>query len=134
MAINTVMRRTAVATVVAAAAIAATAGVAAAGNAGSGSCNSSKGTLWCGNTYNAAIFRDPDFGSPDKPTPVVDRLKTTYSWFSCWSTGDKHSGGNTTWYYTTGDVNGRSGWVPASSVFTNAGYDKDKTKPGLERC
>ena len=127
-------RRVAAVAVLAAVSVTAGAGVASAGNAGSGSCNASKGTLWCGNEGRAALYRSPGFGTPDKPMPTVDRLYTTYSWFSCWTTGDRHSGGNTTWYRTKGDVNGRWGFVPASNLYTYASFDKDKTKPGLERC
>src|SRR4051794_16678745 len=56
--------------------------------------------LWCTNKATKM------YAGADGATAVVDELKTTYSWFECWTTGVRHAGGNTTWYRTTGDVNG----------------------------
>src|SRR6185295_2293109 len=57
--------------------------------------------LHCNNQAHSTMYAQPTFNSA-----VVDHLESTNSWFKCWGTGDKHSGGNTTWYYTQGDDNG----------------------------
>ncbi|MFI7704363.1 hypothetical protein [Nonomuraea sp. NPDC049480] len=72
----------------------------------------------------------------DKPRPVdtVDFLDTTESWFSCWATGEQHTGGNTTWYGTVGDRFGEFGYAAASAVHTPSGFDADPSRYGLKRC
>src|SRR3954447_17357226 len=87
------------------------------------SCYASQGgVLYCGNYAPTPIYQLPSFGREDRgiwrPTPTVDTLKTSFSYFKCWVRGDQHPGGNQIWYYTNGDVTGRYGYVPASRVFT----------------
>src|SRR5262249_20194096 len=56
------------------------------------------GMLYCGNASGSQMR-----SAPRASAPVVDTLRTSYSWFICWGTGELHAGGNTTWYYTEGD-------------------------------
>lgn len=96
------------------------------------SCGVSGGLLWCGNVGGAAIRDKP---SVDQPTSkVVDRLRTTYSWFDCWSEGQLHSGGNYTWYHTQGDDYGKYGWVAAANVYTSSAFDSNPSSRGLRKC
>ena len=71
------------------------------------------GKLYCVDVAGAAMHASPTLGSA-----VVNHLRTTNSYFQCWGTGDRHAGGNTTWYYTIGDDNGNWGWVPAVDLQT----------------
>lgn len=64
----------------------------------------------------------------------VDTLRTTYSWFICWRSGELHSGGNHTWYKTVGDDHGATGWVPASAVYTSSAFDLNPGYHGLRPC
>ncbi|MBB5121645.1 hypothetical protein [Streptomyces eurocidicus] len=67
--------------------------------------------------------------------PVTGLLKTTTSWFVCWTLGDPHPGGNSVWYYTQGQetvqIPSVLGWgsIPADHLWT----DQDPY-PGLPRC
>lgn len=65
---------------------------------------------------------------------IVNTLRTTHSWFDCWTPGDRHAGGNTTWYHTTGDDNGNQGFVAGVDVSTQDGLDANPTAAGLARC
>jgi len=89
----------------------------------------SDGKLYCGNKYNAPVYYrewlDED---------VIDHLYTTYSWFTCWTTGDLHQGGNNTWYLTVGDQHGYAGLVPAYYLKTSSAFDADPTAHGLQHC
>ncbi len=91
--------------------------------------NAFSGDLYCANAPGDL------YGRPAFDAPVTGRLKTTQSWFVCWSYGEAHKGGNNVWYYTQGDeaVNLPSlqawGNVPASSVLTST-----DPFPGLPRC
>ncbi|MFI6985037.1 hypothetical protein ACIBSV_41500 [Embleya sp. NPDC050154] len=120
--------RTFLATVVAGAALAAT-GMApavaetAAPHTPAANCYvDSNGTLHCAN--GASDLRS----EPYFRAPVVSRLNTTYSYFSCWTSGDPHSGGNDIWYYTDGDDGGH-GFLPAQRVFT-----PQDPMPGMYHC
>lgn len=59
---------------------------------------------------------------------VVGELTGTHSYFSCWTSGDPHSGGNDIWYYTDGDT-GTSGYLPAQRVYT-----PQDPMPGMWQC
>lgn len=88
--------------------------------------------LRCGNVYNASIKQVPAYDRGGVPVPTVDHLRsgtTRPSWFQCWTTGQRHSGGNSVWYRTYGDVTGRWGYVAAAVVYTP--YDPF---PGVARC
>jgi hypothetical protein len=74
--------------------------------------------LFCGNVYNASIKLNPSYDTNGVPTPTVDYLRSTFSYFKCYTTGQRHSGGNNIWYRTYGDVTGRWGYVAAAAVFT----------------
>jgi hypothetical protein len=87
------------------------------------------GKLYCGNTTGAAIH-----ASMTAASAVVDHLRSNPSWFDCWSTGELHAGGNTTWYHTEGDDNGALGWVPAVDLDTTSAFDADPTSQGLAQC
>ncbi|MEU7650013.1 MULTISPECIES: hypothetical protein [Streptomyces] len=91
--------------------------------------NTFTGDLYCANAPGDL------YGRPAFDAPVTGRLKTTQSWFVCYSIGEAHKGGNNVWYYTQGDeaVNlpGIQAWgnMPASSVLTST-----DPFPGLPRC
>ncbi|WP_394842224.1 C39 family peptidase [Pendulispora brunnea] len=89
----------------------------------------SDGRLYCNNTGGATMY-----ASTTTSSSIVDHLRTTYSWFDCWGTGERHAGGNTTWYHTMGDDNGKWGWVPAVNLSTTAAFDADPSAHGLARC
>jgi len=95
------------------------------------SCYASGGNLYCGNVANAAIYKVAHWTTPPSPnpTPVVDRLLSTHSYFKCYVHGDDHPGGNNVWYSTYGDINGAWGWVPANQVYTPT-----DPFPGVDHC
>jgi len=97
-----------------------------------GRCAVEDGKLWCTNSYDAPLRNKPSFRNP--PSANVDHIYTTFSWFSCWSTGELHGGGNRTWYRTTGDQYGHWGWVAASFLKTTNDFDANPTKYGLPPC
>lgn len=65
---------------------------------------------------------------------IVDELRTSYSWFSCWTVGERHAGGNTTWYYTLGDRDGKWGYVAAVDLVTPMGFNDDPSAQGVVKC
>ncbi|AZM51313.1 hypothetical protein DMA15_00870 [Streptomyces sp. WAC 01529] len=91
--------------------------------------NTFTGDLYCSNAPGDL------YGRPAFDAPVTGRLKTTESWFVCYSIGEAHKGGNNIWYYTQGDeaveLPGLKAWgnMPASSVLTST-----DPFPGLPRC
>ncbi|MFT3764458.1 MAG: DUF1906 domain-containing protein [Minicystis sp.] len=89
----------------------------------------SDGKLHCVNTAHAAMYK-----ATNDASGVVNHLETTNSWFKCWGTGQKHAGGNTTWYYTLGDDNAKWGWVPAVNLSTPSTFDADPSAYGLPHC
>ncbi|MEV4109913.1 hypothetical protein [Nonomuraea sp. NPDC049695] len=86
------------------------------------------GRLHCSNEGGVPVFHEP------RPVDAVDFLDTTQSWFTCWTQGELHTGGNTTWYGTVGDRFGNFGYVPASAVHTPSAFDADPGRYGLRRC
>jgi len=100
------------------------------GSAGPGNCAvRSDKRLYCTNAGGAAMRSEPNLSST-----VVNHLRTTFSWFECWGTGQLHAGGNTTWYKTLGDDNANRGWIPAVDIATSADFDHDPSAIGLPRC
>ncbi len=87
------------------------------------------GKLYCTNAGNAAMYSASHFSSG-----VVNHLRTTSSWFDCWGSGERHAGGNTTWYHTVGDDNGNWGYVPASDLNTSSAFDANPSAHGLRQC
>jgi hypothetical protein len=87
------------------------------------------GRLHCTNAANTPLRAAPSATSEE-----VDVLRTTESWFECWTTGERHAGGNTTWYRTVGDDTSRRGWAPASALRTPDDFDADPAAKGLARC
>jgi beta-lactamase class A len=81
------------------------------------------------NDPNTPMHEDATAGSP-----VVDTLRTTHSWFKCWTTGELHAGGNTTWYFTQGDDNGAWGFVPAAALETTSDFDANPSAQGMPKC
>lgn len=75
------------------------------------------------------------YGRASTDAPLTGRLKSTTSWFVCWTLGDAHPGGNNVWYYTQGDETVQlpavKGWgsIPADHLWT----ERDPF-PGLPRC
>lgn len=92
------------------------------------SCGVSSGKLRCSNQVTAMLEK------PYSSSRQVNVLRTTYSWFRCWATGQAHAGGNSTWYYTLGDDNANWGWVPAVKVNTTGYFDTHASSYGLPRC
>jgi hypothetical protein len=87
------------------------------------------GRLYCGNKLGSPLYSATSANSS-----VVDHLRNTPSWFDCWSTGDLHAGGNTTWYHTQGDDSGSWGWTPAVNLNTTSSLDANPTAAGLHHC
>jgi uncharacterized protein YvpB len=87
------------------------------------------GKLYCTNTPGAAMH-----AAMTASSATVNHLRTTYSWFECWGTGEHHAGGNTTWYRTTGDDNPSKGWIPAVDLSTQPDFDGDPSARGLAKC
>lgn len=95
------------------------------GGGGGGACSvGGDKKLRCGNDDDATMYRNPWAASP-----VVNHLRTTQSWFTCWFPGEPHRGGNSVWYWTQGDDNGNWGFVPAAVVHTRI-----DPAPGLVKC
>lgn len=87
------------------------------------------GKLHCTNRAGASLHAQPSAGSP-----VVNTLRSTSSIFLCWTSGELHAGGNTTWYYTNGDDNPSFGWIPGVDLNTADAFDADPSAYGLRRC
>jgi hypothetical protein len=87
------------------------------------------GKLYCTNA-NPANIR----ATPDNTATVVDQLLMDYDWFTCWTTGALHAGGNRTWYYTLGDRYGKWGYVAANDLNTTETFDANPTAYGLKHC
>jgi hypothetical protein len=87
------------------------------------------GKLYCDDRANTPMHAATNGGSP-----VVNTLRTAHSWFDCWGTGERHAGGNTTWYHTLGDDNGNWGWVPGVALKTPDAFDANPSAHGLKRC
>jgi len=88
------------------------------------------GKLYCTNPTSTSLFEQPSASSR-----VVNHLITTWSWFVCWTTGERQSDGSTTWYYTDGDDRGAPyGWLPAANVNTPAEFNDDPAAWGFARC
>ena len=85
--------------------------------------------LYCSNSPAA-----PMHATATSESAVVNTLRSTYSWFTCWTRGELHAGGNTTWYYTIGDDNGDWGFVPAVALQTTSAFDADPSAHGLPSC
>ncbi|HVY48067.1 MAG TPA: hypothetical protein VHB21_19400 [Minicystis sp.] len=89
----------------------------------------SDGRLHCDNTAGAPLR-----SAPTNSSSVVNHLRTTNSWFTCWKDGDLHAGGNHTWYYTEGDDNTHWGYVPAVDLDTTSAFDANPSAHGLPAC
>jgi hypothetical protein len=100
------------------------------GNAGGGACAvRADARLHCANRDGAPLR-----ARPQNQSPVVNVLRTTNSWFDCWTTGERHAGGNTTWYRTLGDDNGNRGFVAGVDLSTPDAFDANPTAAGLAKC
>ncbi|MEU4389647.1 hypothetical protein [Kribbella sp. NPDC023855] len=87
--------------------------------AAAASCYASNGSLYCGNRAGASIYLSPRYDTPSgNPVEIVDTLQTGFSYFKCYTIGQRHGGGNSIWYHTYGDDKGRWGYVPAVDVWT----------------
>src|SRR4051812_41210519 len=94
-------------------------------------CGVSAGKLWCSNRVSP-IYDKPSTNLP--PSTQIDTLRSRYSYFLCWSSGQYHQGGNYTWYKTVGDDRSRTGWVPAYKLDTSSAFDSDPSRHGLRAC
>lgn len=95
-------------------------------------CGVTGGRLSCSNDAGAPLRDKPSSTLPS--SQIVDHLRTTYSWFACWSEGQRNRGGTTTWYKTEGDDHGRWGWVSAEFVDTVLDFDRNPSAHGLSKC
>ena len=129
--LKTALLSTALATVLAGTLAAPSAQAAPSGAAAECGVRAHDGRLWCGNGGDA-----PTRLQPFHESPFNGLLKSTFSYFTCWSPGGLHGGGNTTWYRTVPDwiSEGREGYVPADWVWTPSWFDADPSKYGLRRC
>jgi len=99
------------------------------GGSGGGDCGvHGDHRLYCSNRVT------PIRQNPWSESPVVDTLRSTYSWFTCWWAGELHAGGNHTWYWTQGDDNGAWGFVPAVALDTPDDFDTSALEHGLPQC
>lgn len=97
---------------------------------GGGGCGvEGDGKLHCTNKDDTPLRSAPANGAA-----VVNTLRTTASWFSCWGTGDRHAGGNNTWYFTLGDDNANWGWAPGAALSTPDSFDANPSARGLKKC
>lgn len=87
------------------------------------------GVLYCANRPDVPLL-----ATPARAASVVNTLRTTTSWFTCWGTGELHAGRNTTWYRAVGDDGPASGWLPASMLDTSDTFDANPSAQGLKRC
>ncbi|MGH9889181.1 MAG: hypothetical protein ACREBE_26845, partial [bacterium] len=86
--------------------------------------------LYCTNRTGISMFEQPSASSR-----VVNHLITTWSWFVCWTTGERQFDGSATWYYTEGDDRGAPmGWLPVANVDTPAEFNDDPAAWGFARC
>lgn len=99
------------------------------GSTGSACSVQADAKLHCRNKAAAPLRAAPTNGSA-----IVNRLRTTNSWFDCWTTGDRHAGGNTTWYHTIGDDNGNAGFVAAVDLSTPDTLDANPSAAPLAKC
>ncbi|HET9621039.1 MAG TPA: phage tail tip lysozyme [Kofleriaceae bacterium] len=100
-----------------------------AGTTNSGCSVHSDSKLYCTNTAGAAMR-----ATPTNNGTIVNHLRTTFSFFECWGTGDLHAGGNHTWYRTIGDDNANRGWIPAVDLNTTSAFDANPSAQGLPHC
>jgi hypothetical protein len=98
------------------------------GNDGACSVHSSDHRLYCTNRVT------PLYKTASKTSSVVDTLRSTSSWFTCWTEGDLHEGGNRTWYSTQGDDHGNWGFAPAVALDTPDNFDTTALAHGLPHC
>jgi hypothetical protein len=87
------------------------------------------GKLRCTNRQDAPLH-----ALPQESSAVVNTLRTTTSYFLCWGAGERHAGGNTTWYYTIGDDNPNLGWTPGVMLNTPDMFDVNPSAFGLRNC
>ncbi len=100
------------------------------GASGGGACEvRADARLHCANRRGAPLRAEPRAQSP-----VVNILRTTNSWFDCWTSGDRHAGGNTTWYHTVGDDNANQGFVGGVDLETPDAFDANPSAAGLAKC
>jgi hypothetical protein len=100
------------------------------GSSGGGACSvHADKKLYCTNRPNTPLRAEPKASSA-----IVDTLRTTDSYFVCWTTGEPHAGGNSTWYATEGDDTGRRGFLPAVATSTTSAFDANPSASGLPRC
>lgn len=87
------------------------------------------GKLYCTNAVNSPLH-----AQPTSQSAIVNTLRSTSSIFLCWTMGELHPGGNTTWYFTNGDDNASFGYTPAVNLNTTDAFDADPTMFGLRKC
>ncbi|MEU8134197.1 hypothetical protein [Streptodolium elevatio] len=90
----------------------------------------STGSLSCWNSAPTSVRSSPYATDSWQ----VDVLRTTWSWFGCYTIGEFHGGGTKTWYGTVGDDTGQWGFVPASAVSTSWAFDLNPGQYGMKHC
>lgn len=100
------------------------------GSVDSGTCSvQGDGMLHCANRAGSPLRAEAR-----QSAPIVNTLRTASSYFECWSAGELHAGGNTTWYYTIGDDNPSHGWIPAVLLYSPDSFDANPSAFGLRNC
>jgi hypothetical protein len=100
------------------------------GGGGAGGCGlGTDARLHCDNRSGAPLHEEPS-----NLSAVVNTLRTTHSWFDCWTSGARHAGGNATWYHTVGDDNRDDGFVAGVDVSTPDALDANPGAAGLAKC
>ncbi|MEO6572297.1 MAG: hypothetical protein ABIP89_00565 [Polyangiaceae bacterium] len=94
------------------------------------------GKLWCHFSPFASLHAQPFSASP-----VVANLSSNnaYGPFDCWTTGELHPGGNTTWYRAKGSEGPAlgvptEGWAWGYDLHTPPSFDSDPSDAGLMFC
>jgi hypothetical protein len=89
------------------------------------------GRFYCRNDGGAPGA--PLHASPSESSPVTDHLRTSYSFFLCWGTGEAQSRGNL-WYYTQGDSLKTCGWLSGDKVYPPPAFEVDPAAFGFVTC
>lgn len=93
------------------------------------------GQLWCSNTAPSVMY-----DSPTAPRAMINTLRSPYSWFICWGSGEPYTQTDgtpgTTWYFTVGDdANGHQrGWLPGLVVAAPREFHADPAAFGFRAC
>lgn len=84
--------------------------------------------FYCNNDAPQDLYRDTS------RMMASGLLKTTYSYFRCWTMGTPHTRGSL-WYFTHADIpRGEPGYLPADKVHAPSEFEADPAAFGFMRC